>query len=180
VSSSLKLDIRTASELQITKGLFYSIVKSSEFDAEEGDLYEAPSPERQLPDATTKADLSDDCIPPSPVSPSSLRSVLSPAHIRKCRLLMTRMIAYFTPILFTPSVTPHMTCTDVFADAWMTFVVIHAIQNQGVYKPLETLQYIADVDWAAHGLCTSCVTEKRREWKAEQENVWSLLDEWLK
>jgi hypothetical protein len=85
---------------------------------------------------------------------------------------------HFTPILFTPAATPHMACTDVFANTWMSLVIEPALDNGGVYKPLETLQDIIDVDWGKHGLCPSCVNEKRDEWHGEQQNVWERMGGW--
>lgn len=92
---------------------------------------------------------------------------------------MTELINHFTPILFTPAATPHMACTDVFADVWMPLVIQPALEDDGVYKPLETLERIRNVDWRKHGLCEDCVKEKREEWREEQENIWKLMDGWL-
>lgn len=92
---------------------------------------------------------------------------------------MTQIITYFTPILFTPATAPHMACTDVFAETWMPLVIQPALECDGVYKPLETLQKMRDIDWLQHGLCKSCAQEKREEWKREQEDVWMKLDMWL-
>jgi len=55
---------------------------------------------------------------------------------------------------------------------WMSVVIQPALQNGGVYKPLETLQNIIDIGWGKLGLCLSCVTEKRAEWTREQEGIW--------
>ena len=85
---------------------------------------------------------------------------------------MAGVMEHFTPILFTPATTSHMACTDVFADMWMSVVIQPALQNGGVYKPLETLQNIIDIGWGKLGLCLSCVTEKRAEWTREQEGIW--------
>ncbi|KAI5997701.1 hypothetical protein F5J12DRAFT_785160 [Pisolithus orientalis] len=71
--------------------------------------------------------------------------------------------------------TPHMACTDVFADQWMSLVIPSAISDGGVYKPLETLESIKQLDWAAEGLCPACVREKREEWTEEQAVVWEKL-----
>jgi hypothetical protein len=72
-----------------------------------------------------------------------------------------------------------MECTDVFAETWGPFVILPAIKDNGVFKPLETLERLKEIDWARHGLCASCVEEKRREWTDEQANVWNLMDRWL-
>ena len=68
---------------------------------------------------------------------------------------------------------------DVFADMWMSVVIQPALQNGGVYKPLETLQNIIDIGWGKLGLCVSCVTEKRAEWTREQEGIWEMMDKWV-
>jgi hypothetical protein len=93
---------------------------------------------------------------------------------------MAHLIDYFTPLLFTPAATPHMACTDVFADKWMPLVIQPALEDDGVYKPLETLEQMRGVDWAKEGLCESCVREKLEEWREEQRKVWRLIDEWLR
>lgn len=93
---------------------------------------------------------------------------------------MNKLIEYFTPVLFTPATTPHIPCTDVFADTWMPLVIQPAIENEGVAKPLETLEQMKLIDWAGKGLCASCVVEKRAEWTAEQHTIWSMMDAWLK
>jgi hypothetical protein len=93
---------------------------------------------------------------------------------------MTRVIDLFTPVLFTPATASHMACTDVFADTWMSLVISPAIENDGVYKPIETLERIREIDWGKHGLCSACVEEKREEWAGEQEAVWNMIERWLK
>ncbi|KAG6828910.1 hypothetical protein H0H92_006361 [Tricholoma furcatifolium] len=100
-------------------------------------------------------------------------------HGQLCARLMERIIEYFTPILFTPPATPHMACTDVFADTWMRLVITPAIENNGVYKPLETLERIKGIDWEKEGLCEACVKEKNEEWSEEQQNIWKAMDAWL-
>lgn len=109
----------------------------------------------------------------------SPKPVLSKADAETCMSLMTRLISHFTPILFTPGATPHMECTDVFADTWMSLVIQPAIEDDGVYKPLETLQRMKEIDWASYGLCASCVVEKKEEWTDEQRRVWELMDGWI-
>jgi hypothetical protein len=93
---------------------------------------------------------------------------------------MTQIIDHFTPILFTPPATPHMSCTDVFADTWMSLVISPAIENDGVYKPIETLEQMKEINWSSHGLCNACIVEKREEWSEEQVKVWALVGKWLK
>lgn len=72
-----------------------------------------------------------------------------------------------------------MACTDVFADRWMSLVIQPAIGNSSVYKPLEMLEQIKQIDWLVEGLCAACVREKRKEWTQEQEDVWEKMDSWL-
>lgn len=104
---------------------------------------------------------------------------LTESDVRLCESLMTRVIDHFTPILFTPATTPHMGCTDVFADTWMTCVISPAIESGGVYRPIETLERMRSLDWVKHGLCSACVEEKDKEWREEQENVWNMIERWL-
>jgi len=61
----------------------------------------------------------------------------------------------------------------------MSLVIQPAIEDDGVYKPLETLQRMKEIDWASYGLCASCVVEKEEEWTDEQRRVWELMDEWI-
>ena len=61
----------------------------------------------------------------------------------------------------------------------MPLVIKPALEDVGVYKPLETLERIKSIDWATEGLCASCVIEKRQEWTEEQYTVWRLIDGWL-
>src|ERR1700742_3482410 len=96
-----------------------------------------------------------------------------------CKRLMTRVIDHFTPILFTPATTPHMACTDVFADTWMNLVISPALEDDGVYKPIETLERLKRIEWAQRGLCAECTREKRKEWSEEQEAIWALVEKWL-
>jgi hypothetical protein len=116
-------------------------------------------------------------VPQVAVDPTE--PVLSSEDAAVCTELMTRLIEHFTPILFTPAATPHMECPDLFAETWMPLVIQPAIEDDGVYKPLENLQRIKEIDWAKHGLCASCVIEKREEWEGEQRIVWDLMDTWL-
>jgi hypothetical protein len=61
----------------------------------------------------------------------------------------------------------------------MSLVIQPAISTSGVYKPLEMLEQIKQIDWAAEGLCAACAREKREEWTREQEDVWEKMDLWL-
>ncbi|KIM36472.1 hypothetical protein M413DRAFT_290701 [Hebeloma cylindrosporum] len=128
--------------------------------------------------------LTDDAVSPTQVAEileftHTPKSVLSKKDAETCMSLMTRLISHFTPILFTPGATPHMGCTDVFADTWMSLVIQPAIEDDGVYKPIETLQRMKQIDWSSYGLCDSCVAEKKEEWTDEQRRVWELMDEWI-
>ncbi|KAJ7589625.1 hypothetical protein C8J56DRAFT_36489 [Mycena floridula] len=104
---------------------------------------------------------------------------LSPGNLERCSKLMASIIDYFTPMLFTPPATSHMACTDVFADTWMPLVIKPALGDDGVYKPIETLDRIKAIDWGTNGLCHSCLADKKAEWSEEQETIWQLVDQWL-
>jgi len=72
-----------------------------------------------------------------------------------------------------------MSCTDSFGDTWMPYVIQPSLEDDGVYKPLETLERIKAIDWVKAGVCPSCVAEKHKEWSEEQETVWELMDQWI-
>ncbi|KAG6865149.1 hypothetical protein C0991_004831 [Blastosporella zonata] len=132
------LALATEYELpSMRKALYYHFVTSPEspFDA---------SSETASPEASPAPETLSAVAHPRP---------LSPADAKLCTQLMERLIDYFTPVLFTPPATPHMACTDVFADTWMSLVIQPAIEDDGVYKPLETLERIKSIDWAKAGLC---------------------------
>lgn len=99
--------------------------------------------------------------------------------LQKCKDLLDNLIGHFTPILFTVATAGHMACTDVFAEAWMPLVIQPALENNGLCKPIETLQTIIDLDWKVQGLCEECVEDKRQEWRGEQKDVWDKMDLWL-
>ncbi|KAH6886719.1 hypothetical protein BKA70DRAFT_1334902 [Coprinopsis sp. MPI-PUGE-AT-0042] len=90
-----------------------------------------------------------------------------------CERLLGNIIEHFTPILYTPATGSHM------AYMWMPHVIQLSFEDDGVYKPLETLERIKQIDWEAQGICSSCAGEKRREWSEEQEIVWRKVDEWV-
>ena len=73
-----------------------------------------------------------------------------------------------------------MACTNLLADKWFPLVIQSAIAGDSVYKPLEALEQLKQIDWVAEGLCAVCVREKREEWTNEQEEVWEKMDAWLK
>ncbi|KAJ7126904.1 hypothetical protein C8R44DRAFT_616887 [Mycena epipterygia] len=174
--------------ISIQKGLFYSLVTSTNFDTEgisshdtsAGDLL----PQAHLEEKThikgnvdPRFESERTVVPDSPAN--AHKYVLSPLDSQRCMHLMTHLIEYFSPLLFTAPATRHMACTDVFADTWMKLVIQPAIDDEGVYKPLETLERIKRVDWAEAGLCSACCSEKNAEWTEEQLTVWRLMDQWL-
>ncbi|KAJ7773380.1 hypothetical protein B0H16DRAFT_1512145 [Mycena metata] len=168
----------------IQKGLLYSLVTSTNFDTEGPVSHDPPEQDLEKLNAQGNPDPEAESEPAaqseatdSPSSPH--KYVLSPPDAQRCMHLMTHFIDHFSPILFTPPATPHMACTDVFADTWMTLVIQPAIDDEGVYKPLETLERIKHIDWTAAGLCSSCVLEKKAEWTEEQQTIWRLMDRWL-
>lgn len=61
----------------------------------------------------------------------------------------------------------------------MPLVIQPALGDNGVYRPLETLERMKNIDWSNAGLCQSCVREKRDEWTEEQNVVWRMMDVWL-
>lgn len=140
---------------KVRKPLFYGLMTTPSLDAESNDS--------QLDVSTS----------------STKRYPLSADNLERCTNLMTLTIEYFTPMLFTPPATSHMACTDVFADTWMSHVIQPALEDDGVYKPIETLERIKDIDWGKEGLCASCVEEKKEEWTEEQDKIWHLMDDWL-
>ncbi|KAI5980533.1 hypothetical protein F5J12DRAFT_962032 [Pisolithus orientalis] len=167
------LALTTAYDIRsIRKGIYYSLVTTTDFETEEvevGEQGKVNTRENNL--ENSQGDIVEDS--------KTKQSVLSPADVERCGRLMAGIVDHFTPILFTPPTTPHMACTDVFADKWMSLVIPSAISDGGVYKPLETLEFIKQLDWAAEGLCPACVQEKREEWTEEQTVVWEKVDRWL-
>lgn len=147
--------------LPIRKPVLYALVVSSNFNIEDSG------------DDPGEASLVEPALSP-PVA-----NKLTSKDAKSCQRLMQSIIDHFTPMLFTPAATPHMACTDVFADTWMPLVIQPALDDDSVYKPLESLQRIIDIDWASKGLCPSCVIEKRAEWLGEQEEVWRRMDGWI-
>jgi len=137
-----------------------------------------PTEDEQKKDSTP-TEISEISVPTDPNVKLHTPVPVSPAAAERCSHLMSETIAYFTPILFTPATTSHMACTDVFADTWMSLVIQPALDSDGVYKPLEMLQKIIEIDWASYGLCVSCCVEKRNEWRNEQEDIWTRMDKWL-
>ncbi|KIY63777.1 hypothetical protein CYLTODRAFT_493629 [Cylindrobasidium torrendii FP15055 ss-10] len=97
----------------------------------------------------------------------------------KCKSLLDNIIADFTALLFTPPPASHMECTDVIADSWMSEVISPALANDGVYRPLESLDAMKQVDWKGLGVCDSCVKGKHEEWDVEADEVWRKLGGWI-
>ncbi|KAI6139477.1 hypothetical protein BKA82DRAFT_4222570 [Pisolithus tinctorius] len=154
----------------IRKGIYYSLVTTTDFETEEEEGKEEVNNREN-----TLANGQDGIVEDS----KTRHAVLSPADVERCGRLMAGIVDHFTPIVFTPPTTPHMACTDVFADKWMSLIIPSAISDGGVYKPLETLEFIKQLDWAAEGLCPACVREKREEWTEEQAVVLEKVDRWL-
>ncbi|EPQ57702.1 hypothetical protein GLOTRDRAFT_56136 [Gloeophyllum trabeum ATCC 11539] len=147
----------------VQRGLFYSIVTTSELHDEE---------EAGMGEAVTAAAPANESVPLD-------SRPLSPANKERAKKLMNSIMEHFTPILFTVETAEHMPCTDTFADKWMPLVIGPALENGGVGKPLETLQNIIDVDWEAEGLCAECAALKRQEWREQQEDIWAKIGVWL-
>ncbi|CAK5268483.1 unnamed protein product [Mycena citricolor] len=173
------LDLATAFEVtSIRKGLYYSLMTSTDFDT-------GPASSDFVTHSGTESDtqalsaVAESAELPGKVPLDIYRHTLSAKDAQVCMHLMTQFIEYFTPVLFTPPATAHMACTDVFADTWLRLVIEPALGNEGVYKPLETLENIKHIDWAKHGLCEVCVVDKIAEWSEEQHTIWRLMDGWL-
>ncbi|KAI0683190.1 hypothetical protein BC835DRAFT_1396517 [Cytidiella melzeri] len=96
-----------------------------------------------------------------------------------CAKLQDKLIAHFTPILFTVATALHMRCTDVFAEEWMPLVIGPALENSGLCRPIETLRNIQRIEWDKYGLCEECCKEKRGEWEEEIVTVWNKMDGWI-
>ncbi|KAF5378351.1 hypothetical protein D9615_008761 [Tricholomella constricta] len=160
------------------KALYYHFVTSSDAHLDdEATLELGPTP---LPSDPETVEAPEHLGPdPNAHAQHASRRPLSLTDAKLCTRLMTRLIDHFTPILFTPPATPHMACTDVFADTWMALVIQPAIENDGVYKPLETLEGMKNTDWEKKGLCRGCVKEKEEEWTREQRVIWGAMDGWL-
>ncbi|KAL0946357.1 hypothetical protein HGRIS_012590 [Hohenbuehelia grisea] len=152
----------------VRKRLLYGLVATEHFESHASGV---PQPGLVL-DANISSELSS-------AQAKIVAHRLTSDHVQQCSDVMERLINHFTPILFTPAATPHMACTDVFADTWMSLVIQPALEDSGVCKPLETLERMKNMDWAEHGLCSACVREKREEWSEEQAQVWKLLDDWM-
>lgn len=71
------------SRFQIRKGIYYSLVTTSEFEPETDDL-----------DTENSNKASG--------SPSKPHHILPPVDVERCRSLMNGIVEHFTPILFTP------------------------------------------------------------------------------
>lgn len=104
---------------------------------------------------------------------------ITPDLAVRCRQLQEQLMNHFTPILFTVATANHMECTDVLAEKWMPLVIQPALNNNGLCKPVETLQTIMDLEWTSHGLCEDCTKDKRSEWRGEQEDVWEKMRVWV-
>ncbi|KAF8724894.1 hypothetical protein AX14_008503 [Amanita brunnescens Koide BX004] len=150
--------------LQVRKALLYSIIISDDysFHGTEGGMEPIkPDAESEIAIIRTQQNVFD-------------------ADAERCSALMNKLIEHFTPVLFTPVTTPHLTCTDVFADTWSSLIAEPAIINDWLIRPLETLERMKNIDWQEHGLCASCTMTQRKEWTAEQHAIWNMMDGWLK
>jgi len=49
-------------------------------------------------------------------------------------------------MLFTPTTTSHMGCTNVFVYTWMACVILFATKSGRVYRLIETLERIGGLD----------------------------------
>lgn len=76
--------IKLILQLQIRKGIYYSLVTTSEFEPEADSL-----------------DLGNS-IDASSSPPLKSRHVLPLADVERCRSLMNGIVEHFTPVLFTP------------------------------------------------------------------------------
>lgn len=72
-----------------------------------------------------------------------------------------------------------MECTELLADHWMNLAIRPALEDSGVYKPLETLQRIKDINWESLGLCSECCQAKREEWDEEADAFWKKMQGWV-
>ncbi|KAI6045896.1 hypothetical protein EDC04DRAFT_2558874, partial [Pisolithus marmoratus] len=153
------LALTTAYKIEsIRKGIYYSLVTTTDFEAEERTQTTTWRSARTALSKTRRPD------------------TLSCPLQERCGKLMAGIVDHFTPILFTPAgmilcLLPqrhNMACTVVFGNKWMSLVIQSAISDGGVYKPVETLECIKQLDWAAEGLFPACVREKREEWTEEQ------------
>ncbi|KAJ7067021.1 hypothetical protein C8F01DRAFT_1120023 [Mycena amicta] len=183
----------------IQKGLYYSLVTRSNFETGDDNALGAPGenldldsrppsvsqPTAEKPPANGNIDPTVGLVPTTgslatlPASVSAHRSILPPRDSQRCMRLMSHLIDHFSPLLFTAPAARHMACTDVFAGTWMPLVIQPAIEDDGVYKPLETLERLKHIDWAEAGLCGACILEKHAEWTEEQKVVWGAMDGWL-
>ncbi|KAF7312395.1 BTB domain-containing protein [Mycena indigotica] len=173
--------------VQVQKGLYYSLVTTSNFDMDEaGENLDSrpppPSDSSQIASIDRESDPGVDLetAAATPSTGDAHKPGLPLHESQKCTRLMTQFIDYFSPLLFTAPAAAHMACTDVFAGTWMKLVIQPAIEDDGVYKPLETLERFKSVDWAQAGLCGACVLDKHTEWTEEQKAVWTAMDEWLR
>ena len=103
---------------QVRKAILYSLVTTTDFDATDSaytQISSAPSESKDPKDEPIRSVGADQA---TNANVSKSIPVLSRGDAEICMTLMTRFIEHFTPILFTPAATPHMACTDIFADTW--------------------------------------------------------------
>ncbi|TFK18860.1 hypothetical protein FA15DRAFT_674944 [Coprinopsis marcescibilis] len=158
---------------QIRKAILYMLVTIHHFE------YEEMNSDHSVGTSSAPDTQPDETAAPPAISPSSDDSSLSSRDRKICADLLNRLISHFTPTLYTPATGSHMGCTDRFADMWMPCVIQPSFEDDGVYKPLETLEKIKGINWVKEGICEACAEEKRQEWTEEQDKVWVKLDEWI-
>jgi len=174
VKDATKLCLRFGPR-EALKPLFYALITHGEFD----DPLPPPSDSLASPPTSTPPG-SSPSHPSSTLPVSKLTDAQLEASIaHRCTTGIRSILDYFTPILFTPPPASHMGCTDKIAENWMNLVLQPALDNGGMYKPLETLEAMRNVEWERVGVCKGCVEEKRVEWEKEKEGVWVRLGEWV-
>ena len=72
-----------------------------------------------------------------------------------------------------------MACTDVLSEKWMPLVIQPALADNGLTRPIETLDRIVAIDWAREGLCPECIKDKTDEWRGEQKAIWDEMGAWI-
>ena len=112
-----------------------------------------------------------------PDNPSD--SNLSEADAAKISELVDHLSQSLSPTLFQAAAALHMPCTNAIANQWMEKVVTPALENGGLYKAIETLRSIRDIEWEEYGVCTECCAAKREEWNEEILGTWEDLEKRL-
>lgn len=145
--------------------MLYSIVISDDYNFHGNS--EAAGPITIKPDAESE------------ITITRTQQIVSGTDAKCCADLLNKLIDHFTPVVFTPATTPHIACTDVFADTWSSLIAEPAIENDWLIRPLETLERMKNIDWQGQGLCASCTSTQRKEWTTKQYSIWNMMDGWL-